>query len=530
MRRKTSHCEFFHCAAESERCQLCKTLSVRDHAAFELLVLGTFAGLLSVSRVCRAGGSLGEDGSPLETSNYAIDLYQGPVFAGSRVTGLAGAYVAISEDVDGDLQNPATPAVRPFYSYTNFDYWLGFGLTFPATLEGTDFFNSGSTINLGNSPTSFVWFSPAANLQWGEFGMGATIEAQHYDIGGANREASIGVTISTTHLQFARGISHNQLVLGVGARLVSLSVVQKGDKRGRLFESSDSGLEVGTVYKPERLPIRLGVAFRTGIRTEATYREGLLPNEEGDVIVTGQSGADLYVPESVALPWDVNFGFALQLGRPLNVPWRTTTEMIEREELVYRIRRIDRARAREEALRHARSDDERRQLERHFDEDQQADDRLLAEQLTAARLRKEGELTRLNRFYVLVAASMLVSGPVSDGVGVESLLSQRVHRSGERTVSSPRLGIEAGVIPEWLKLRAGTYVEPTRFDTSTARVHGTFGLDVRLIPWDVFGLWPADYIWRLGLGADVATEYNTWGITIGGWYPRHRSPPESLDQ
>ena len=77
-----------------------------------------------------AAGPLGVNGDPITTSDYALDLFQGPLFAGSRVTGLAGAYVAIAEDVDGDLQNPAAPAVRPFFSYTNFDYWLGFGLTF----------------------------------------------------------------------------------------------------------------------------------------------------------------------------------------------------------------------------------------------------------------------------------------------------------------------------------------------------------------------------------------------------------------
>src|SRR5947207_3365101 len=103
-----------------------------------------------------ANGPLWPNGTPIKTSNYSVDLFQGPVFAGTRVTGLAGAYVAISEDVDGDLQNPATPAVRPFFSYSNFDYWLGFGVTFPATLQETDFFNSGGKTRLSNSPDSFV--------------------------------------------------------------------------------------------------------------------------------------------------------------------------------------------------------------------------------------------------------------------------------------------------------------------------------------------------------------------------------------
>src|SRR4051812_9298647 len=136
--------------------------------------------LLLGSEVCLAGGPLGPNGTPIQTSDYAIDLYQGPVFAGSRVTGLAGAYVAISEDVDGDLQNPASPAVRPFFSYTHFDWWLDFGLTLPATLKGLDFFNSGQATSVQNAPDAFVFFVPSLNLQWGELGVGLTMELSSY--------------------------------------------------------------------------------------------------------------------------------------------------------------------------------------------------------------------------------------------------------------------------------------------------------------------------------------------------------------
>ena len=127
----------------------------------------------------------------------------------------------------------------------------------------------------------------------------------------------------------------------------------------------------------------------------------------------------------------------------------------------------------------------------------------------------------MNRFFVLFAASMLVSGSVEEAVGVESLVAQTVNRSGEKTVISPRVGIESGVVPEWLKLRAGSYIEPTRFQGSEPRVHVTAGLDVKLLVWNVFGLWPDDYMWRLGVGSDSARDYYTWGVTIAGWYPRH---------
>ena len=196
-----------------------------------------------------AGGPVGPNGSKkIQTSEYALDLFSGPVFAGSRVTGLAGAYVAISEDVDGDQQNPATPAVRPFFSYNHFDYWLGFGLTFPASLENTDFFNSGSKTHIANSPDSFVFLTPALNLQWGEFGIGITVEMQHYQLSQVSETTGLRTAISAPYrpriFRSARGFDHNQWVFGVGARYASISVLTP-DQHRSAFTSSGTGLEFG---------------------------------------------------------------------------------------------------------------------------------------------------------------------------------------------------------------------------------------------------------------------------------------------
>jgi hypothetical protein len=223
----------------------------------------------------------------------------------------------------------------------------------------------------------------------------------------------------------------------------------------------------------------------------------------------------------------VNFGFAVQFGRrPFNPPWRTNGALIERQTLEHRLREIDRDEARAKAAAFAKTPEERERIERKFDLEADADDRALDRELLNAKRDIEQKLTSMNRFYVQVAASMLVSGPVEDAVGVESLVSQVVNRSGQKTVGSPRVGVESGVIPEYLKLRAGSYLEPTRFDGSTERIHFTSGLDVKLLVWNVFGLWPNDYMWRLGVGVDAARNYYTWGVTLAGWYPRHSKPED----
>lgn len=496
----------------------------------KLAVLLIALSIVACAGRAHAGGPLGPNGSPIQTSQYSIDLFSGPIFAGSRVTGLAGAYVAISEDVDGDQQNPAAPGVRPFFSYNNFDYWIGFGLTFPATLQNTDFFNSGSKTHIANSPDSFVFLTPALNLQWGDFGIGVSIELQHYALTEpttmGERLASLSATIPTTHFQVARGFEHNQLVFGAGIRLASMSV-RPADTTRAVFTSSGTGVELGGVFKPENVPLRLGVAFRTAIVTEATYRDSLLPDENGDLIVTAADGSAVYLPKSVALPWDFNFGFTVQFGpRPLNPPWRTTSEMIERRTLEYRIREIDRDAARQRALAQAKSPEEALEVKQQYYAEALADQKALDRDLDDARAIVEAALTQMNRFYFQLSGAMLVSGPLDQAVGVESLVSQTVNRSGQRTVGSPRIGVESGGFLPWLRVRGGSYLEPTRFDGSTARVHATAGFDIKLVKWNVFGAWPDDYLWRLGVGGDVSRQYYTWGFTIAGWYPRHVDPSE----
>src|SRR6185369_8211124 len=98
------------------------------------------------------------------------------------------------------------------------------------------------------------------------------------------------------------------------------------------------------------------------------------PNQEGDVIVNG-TGASYYLPKAVAFPWDVNFGFAVQFGaRPINPPWRTNDELIERQTLEYRLRQLDREEEQKQALAYARTGAEREKITAKFARRQEDDD------------------------------------------------------------------------------------------------------------------------------------------------------------
>ena len=74
------------------------------------------------------------------------------------------------------------------------------------------------------------------------------------------------------------------------------------------------------------------------------------------------------------------------------------------------------------------------------------------------------------------------------------------------------------MVPRWLRLRAGSYLELATTEQGSARLHGTGGVDVKLFEWNVFGLVsPFDY-WQLSLAADGAKQYLNTSFSIGFWH------------
>ena len=483
--------------------------------------------VLGLPAVALAGGNIGANGEQITTSHYGIDLFQGPIYAGSRVTALGGAYVAVAWDVDGMLQNPAAPAVRPFFSVTDFDYWLGFGLTFPGSFEDMDFYNSGSqSRDSTSSVKSFVIATPSAMVQLGSFGFGVSLELQNYQLGEISAEgqsAHLSLAFNVAHMQLAYAFQRGALVLGMGTRILLMDAATRapGQTRERPMRSFGSGLELGALWKPIGQIFSVGAAFRSGITSVPSFSDAAVVNAEGDAIFDTDSG-QFYLPTQAILPWDLNVGVAAELGvNPQNRPWVSDRSLAQREELRIHLRMMDHEDSRARELANAHTEEEVAAIQARYEallEEDQA-------QIDAAR---EAAYWRIQRYlaeapfgHVMVAASALITGAAADAVGLESFLSQEVNRSGEHTVVSLRLGAEMGLVPNFMRLRAGTYLEPTRFQTGSPRPHYTGGFDVRLARWNVFGLWPDDYQWRLAVGADVARDYFSLGVTIAGWYPRH---------
>jgi hypothetical protein len=482
--------------------------------------------------------SLGPNGSRIQTSNYKVDLTEGPVLASTRVIGLGGAYTALADGTEGNTENPVAPAVRNRYSIDHFDYDIGFGLTFPESIANNDFFNTGQAhTDLGKtSTTGFVFLDVAGNLQFGSWGLGLTIDAQRYglELNGA-QTASLGpgqldAEFLTGHLLLAKSFATGQLLLGAGLRFTGMDLIANNtsaiDTSSALFSTSGTALEAGALWRPNGMGFRVGAALRSAVNSTAAGNSSVPVTNGNHVIGDPTSPNAFFLPNDVSLPWDASFGLAVQFGpRPFNPRWWDPSDLLRS------LRRSVAARANVRAVRRAELVAAAKRRGGDVDAATRAIDAELATEaalddleLDRAEKHVRDELKQryraMSRFYLLVTTSLDVIGPVDNAVGVQSFLEQTVNRSGEHVTYSPRLGVETEVVPHWVKLRAGSYIEPSRFDTADAhsRVHGTGGFDVKLFPWTVFGLFDDGTEWRAGGAVDFAARYFGWSAAIGVWH------------
>jgi len=214
------------------------------------------------------------------------------------------------------------------------------------------------------------------------------------------------------------------------------------------------GYTAGFIVKPKGQQYRVGVAIEQPINAE----------------VAGQDGAPSTL---VHVPWTAAGGFAYQFGRrKLNPEFVTVSDRVRRNT----------------AGREPTKEDEKRAEKELFDEYQKA-----------------------QTWYLLLSTELaLIQGSGDVAIGGRVALN--------RTLISPRVGLETEVVPRYLRLRAGSYLELATTEDGRSRLHATGGLDIKLFEWSVFGLVkPFDY-WKLSLAADGARSYLNTSFSIGFWH------------
>jgi hypothetical protein len=396
-----------------------------------------------------------------QSQSSTIDTARGPISGSTRRIGLGGAFVAIAEDTDGVASNPASVAVRLPYSWHEWDYGLGLDVAIEAWLPKSDLYYQSDPNNVGESSAFFG--SLAAIVYYDHAGFGVSAEAQRNAATRQDQVQGIAPTDLTAnfgvmHASLAYGFLDGQLLLGAGARLVGMSFDRHTPNSGPL-STAGVGYEAGVIVKPRAAQYRIAAAVKAPI----------------DAAVAG----DAETESSAVVPWEVALGFAYQFGaRRLNPPLVTARRL-----------------AREAGAGREPSD----------------------AQIKAAEDELFERYQKRSRWYLLVSSELAV---IQGGgaQGLEQYWSDSDEVAPTRPIISPRLGLESEVVPHILKLRAGSYYEPSRVAQASGRVHGTGGFDVRLFEWSVFGLLePFDY-WQLSLGVDAARSYLNTSLSIGFWH------------
>ena len=113
-----------------------------------------------------------------------------------------------------------------------------------------------------------------------------------------------------------------------------------------------------------------------------------------------------------------------------------------------------------------------------------------------------------------LAFDAVMTAPIDNSYGIDAFGIKYLEQSGQHFGVSPRGGFEWEMVPGRFRLRGGSYWEPSRFDGVGGRVHGTFGLELRVFEVDVWGLRRG----RITLTGDLARDYSNLGISVGLWH------------
>jgi hypothetical protein len=436
--------------------------------------------------------------------------------------GVGGAYVASAEGMEGAAVNSAAPAVRDPYSTKWFDYDVSAGISFPGAFTSSDFDNHGDTANLPAQHASagdFLDLNLGGKVQFGGLGIALTGDLQQYSLTTpAPNLPGLTLQIGRWKALAAYGMLDGQLAVGGGARILTMQVLQSG--AGSILTMTGAAPEVGALLMPTGQPWRIGASARapvSGSPGVAFLGEQIFPGSSNPARTAGA----FVLPSQVVMPWEAEVGLAYQLGpRPLNPGWenphaqeRPLRETIDSDRAERMRAYADELATLPPAVREARRAEqaaEERSL-RAIEDDHIAEE--------SARLNRARKARYANwpRERILLLASVLATGQSPNAISIEGFLDKRVETVGQQITFTPRLGLEGEPIQNRMQLRAGTYVEPSRYGGGAARQHFTFGTDVHLFPLDFWGLLPeAD--WKLGLFVDLAPRYTNWGLGLGNWH------------
>lgn len=374
----------------------------------------------------------------------------------------------------------------------------------------------------------FLYLNGGLWGQIGNFGLTTTVDVLRYDVASASQTTpSLNVAIARFHLAAAYAFLHNQLIVGGGVRMAYVGIGEAGDSDASVISMFGVSPQVGLIVKPEDQPFRVGITVRAPVSASTfTSLANLITQEEPDGTTVRRAG-DFILPRRIVQPGEIEAGVAYQLGpRPLNPRWINPRD--HQNELLAQVkdnrdRRADQHRAEIAAMpdvteldRGARA---RRMAEIAVEEveTRRFEDAEIKNRDRVLEAERRARYLNWPRERVLLLASVLMTGSSGQAVALEGFIEQQREIVGARAQLAPRIAAESEPIPNFLKTRAGIYIEPSRFADGSPRQHFTFGADFRVFAWEVFGLFPNSE-WRVSAFLDLAERYQNFGIGLGKWH------------
>lgn len=366
-----------------------------------------------------------------------------------RVVSLGGAYTGVAEGAGGLPSNLAALAHKAPRLNRKWDVGLGVslldGFGLVSVLRGRDMDNDGRQDAALNSRQFLV----SGLMQYGRFGLGAYFRSSHQRFG------TMSAQKSHTGLAAAVALGDDDFIAAFGLYAANASFfprVATGEPVEEWFYG-DTGTSFDMLWRPHRRNYRIGLSVKPQVVGKWRPTQNQQANIRGQTIY-----GSVVSPASLSLGASWRFGKgARNYNRLAPIAYQTAVESLEEGD-----------------------------VPPHQIPPDAPDGRLL------------------------VTVQLDVIGPVDNAVNLLSFVNNEVPSTvGEFAYLVPRVGVEHETLVHRLRLRAGTYVEPSVFRGITPRPHLTGGFELFLF----------EYFdqWALSASFDLAPRYQNFGLSVGVW-------------
>lgn len=378
-------------------------------------------------------------------------LYLNPaiLIGSTRIVSLGGAYVAIAEGTSSFTSNLAALAHRSPRLERGWDVGVTLSLLdIPLGGAGSrDLDNDGAA----DRNQASLQFLTGLMLQLRNFGIGAYARGSGTTVcltPACAEPDRLHVNLDTSALAAAMALDRDQFILAFGLYSASATFTWQEERR----RYTGTGVTFDLLYRPQRRPYRIGVSVKPHVL-------GLYREEEGELPLL--AGRQIFA--AVSSPAVLSVGTAIKFGRGSEHFNRLSP--FAQAELA--------------------AEDGAEDVPKPLPRDAPMGSLLLSLQLDL-----------ISRVENAVALPVFSEGAAPEAIGRSMFLV-------------PRVGVEHETLPGRLRLRGGTYIEPSPFPGRNPRPHLTAGVEVFVLRY-----WED---WALSASGDVASRYYNLGFSVGFW-------------